>query len=180
MKARVRGWQAPKQRKSSSRVQRKMKAGSQEPVRPPAEWQPLNKKRITHGIYSNYYLSNTIYLDTTLPIYCFFQQYPDFFEKVNYFASLNESDVGEIIFRFIRRHKEQEQKMDGTKRSNIQIGSEVEIVEKHNQRSGDLTDGFVERILTKSSNHPHGIKVLLETGEVGRVKNIIADPLEDM
>ncbi len=54
--------------------------------------------------------------------------------------------------------------MDGTTRKNIQIGSEVEIVEKHNQRSGELTDGFVERILTKSPNHPHGIKVRLETG----------------
>lgn len=70
--------------------------------------------------------------------------------------------------------------MDGTKRKNIQIGSEVEIVEKHNQRSGELTDGYVERILTKSATHPHGIKVLLETGEVGRVKTIIAEPLGDL
>lgn len=64
---------------------------------------------------------------------------------------------------------------DGTKRSNISIGSEVEIVEKHNQRSGDLTSGFVAQILTKSPNHPHGIKVRLETGEVGRVKQIVGD-----
>ena len=62
---------------------------------------------------------------------------------------------------------------DGTKRSNILIGLEVEIVEKHNQRTGELTEGFVEKILTKSSQHPHGIKVRLETGEVGRVKNIL-------
>ena len=61
----------------------------------------------------------------------------------------------------------------GASRKNIEIGSEVEIVQKHHQRSGELTDGIVKRILTRSSNHPHGIKVMLETGEVGRVKNII-------
>lgn len=64
----------------------------------------------------------------------------------------------------------------GQLRKNVQVGSEVEIVQKHHQRSGELTDGFVERILTKSPQHPHGIKVLLETGEVGRVKNVVADP----
>lgn len=63
----------------------------------------------------------------------------------------------------------------GTQRSNIQIGAEVEVVEKHNQRTGELTSGFVEKILTKSANHPHGIKVRLETGEVGRVKNVLED-----
>lgn len=65
--------------------------------------------------------------------------------------------------------------MDGKTRININIGSEVEIVQKHHQRSGELTDGIVKRILTKSPNHPHGIKVMLETGEVGRVKNIISE-----
>ncbi|MBL4710588.1 MAG: YwbE family protein [Flavobacteriales bacterium] len=59
---------------------------------------------------------------------------------------------------------------DGSVRSNIEIGCYVEIVQKHHQRSGELTDGHVERILTKSQNHTHGIKVKLETGEVGRVK----------
>lgn len=62
---------------------------------------------------------------------------------------------------------------EGTKRSNISIGSTVEVVQKHHQRSGELTEGVVKRILTKSSNHPHGIKVLLDTGEVGRVKNVV-------
>jgi uncharacterized repeat protein (TIGR03833 family) len=62
--------------------------------------------------------------------------------------------------------------MQGTKRSNIKIGLEVDIVMKQDQRTGELTNGFVKRILTKSANHPHGIKVMLETGEVGRVKNI--------
>ena len=60
--------------------------------------------------------------------------------------------------------------MDGTLRKNIKIGGEVEIVQKHHQRTGQLTPGIVKRILTKSPSHPHGIKVMLETGEVGRVK----------
>lgn len=64
--------------------------------------------------------------------------------------------------------------MDGQQRRNIKIGAEVEIVEKHNQRTGELTDGIVKRILTKSAVHPHGIKVMLETGEVGRVKRVIS------
>ncbi len=62
---------------------------------------------------------------------------------------------------------------DGKQRKNIQIGVEVEVVQKHHQRSGELTSGFVKRILTNSPNHPHGIKVQLEDGIVGRVKNII-------
>ena len=62
---------------------------------------------------------------------------------------------------------------DGNKRKNIIIGIEVEIVQKQDQRSGELTEGVVKKILTNSPNHPHGIKVMLETGEVGRVKNIL-------
>ena len=62
--------------------------------------------------------------------------------------------------------------MDGTKRSNIKIVSTVSIVLKEDQRSGNLTDGVVQDILTNSSTHPHGIKVRLESGEVGRVKEI--------
>ena len=65
--------------------------------------------------------------------------------------------------------------MDGRNRKNIRIGDEVEIVQKHHQRTGELTDGFVKRILTKSPNHPHGIKVMLETGEVGRVQRVIPE-----
>ena len=49
---------------------------------------------------------------------------------------------------------------------------EVLVVQKHHQRTGELTRGIVKRILTKSSTHPHGIKVLLESGIVGRVKEI--------
>ena len=67
----------------------------------------------------------------------------------------------------------EDKSQDGRIRKNISIGDLVEIVQKHHQRSGELTDGLVKRILTKSPNHPHGIKVMLDTGEVGRVKNII-------
>ena len=63
--------------------------------------------------------------------------------------------------------------MDGTQRSNIKSGSEVNIVLKADQRSGKLTHGFVKDILTKSPNHTHGIKVRLEDGQVGRVKEIL-------
>lgn len=64
--------------------------------------------------------------------------------------------------------------MNGTKRSDIQIGSEVEIVLKKDQSSGILTRGHVKRILTNSPNHPHGIKVMLEENHfVGRVKHIL-------
>ncbi len=59
------------------------------------------------------------------------------------------------------------------KRSNIKIEQHVEIVMKADQQSGELTEGYVKRILTNSQNHPHGIKVMLETGEVGRVQNIL-------
>lgn len=63
--------------------------------------------------------------------------------------------------------------MEGTQRSNIKIGAEVAVVQKHHQRSGELTHGVVRKILTKSPNHPHGIKVMLEDGIVGRVKEIL-------
>ncbi len=63
--------------------------------------------------------------------------------------------------------------MDGTKRSNIKIGSAVKVVQKQDQLTGRLTEGVVMRILTKSPEHPHGIKVMLESGIVGRVKEII-------
>ncbi len=61
-------------------------------------------------------------------------------------------------------------------RSEIQPGARVQIVEKQNQRSGALTEGVVARILTKSPSHPHGIKVMLEDGRVGRVKSILGGP----
>lgn len=63
--------------------------------------------------------------------------------------------------------------MDGNKRSNIKIGSRVTIVLKQDQRTGKLTEGIVQDILTNSPTHPHGIKVRLESGAVGRVNEIL-------
>jgi len=62
--------------------------------------------------------------------------------------------------------------MPGKHRVNIHVGSDVKIVLKENQQSGLLTSGAVEKILTNSMIHPHDIKVRLQTGEVGRVKEI--------
>ena len=63
--------------------------------------------------------------------------------------------------------------MDGTKRANIKIGSKVLVVQKQDQRSGKLTEGVVQKLLTNAPNHPHGIKVMLENGIIGRVKEVI-------
>lgn len=65
-------------------------------------------------------------------------------------------------------------KLSGTIRKNIQEGKKVEIVQKNHQQSGELTEGAVKRILTNATTHPHGIKVQLETGEIGRVKNVLS------
>ena len=62
--------------------------------------------------------------------------------------------------------------MNGTRRADIERGAQVAIVQKQDQRTGRLTEGVVQDILTKSATHPHGIKVRLETGEVGRVKQV--------
>ncbi|MFN2273107.1 MAG: YwbE family protein [Anaerolineae bacterium] len=64
--------------------------------------------------------------------------------------------------------------MDGTRRKDIQPGAQVLIVLKQDQRSGKLTRGVVRDILTKSATHPHGIKVRLESGQVGRVKEVVS------
>lgn len=63
--------------------------------------------------------------------------------------------------------------MDGRNRANIQLNLKVRIVLKQDQRTGKLTEGIVSKILTKSPNHPHGIKVMLTNGLVGRVKEIV-------
>lgn len=68
--------------------------------------------------------------------------------------------------------------MSGQKRSDISIGALVLVVQKQHQRTGELTEGLVKRILTKSSTHPHGIKVLLDTGEVGRVKEVVDEDID--
>jgi uncharacterized repeat protein (TIGR03833 family) len=69
----------------------------------------------------------------------------------------------------------QKEKMNGLTRSNIKPGITVLIVLKQDQRTGKLTMGIVKDILTKSPNHPHGIKVRLMDGQVGRVKEIVSE-----
>ncbi len=66
--------------------------------------------------------------------------------------------------------------MSVTKRSDIKPGARVQVVEKHNQRSGVLTEGIVARILTPGANHPRGIKVMLTDGKVGRVHKVLDSP----
>lgn len=63
--------------------------------------------------------------------------------------------------------------MNGNLRQDIKVGSRVKVVQKQDQQSGKLTEGIVSKILTKSTNHPHGIKVMLEDGIVGRVKEVL-------
>lgn len=63
--------------------------------------------------------------------------------------------------------------MNGNRRSDIKSGLLVSVVQKQDQKSGNLTNGVVKDILTNSPNHPHGIKVRLESGIVGRVKAIV-------
>ncbi len=78
--------------------------------------------------------------------------------------------IGSKHSSFHSLKKTKENKMDGRNRSDIKAGLDVKIVLKKDQRSGHLTKGVVKDILTNSTFHPHGIKVRLESGEVGRVK----------
>lgn len=61
----------------------------------------------------------------------------------------------------------------GTERKNIRVGVKVKVVQKQHQRTGQLTEGIVKDILTKSLVHPHGIKVRLDNGVIGRVQEVI-------
>jgi len=65
--------------------------------------------------------------------------------------------------------------MNGTQRANIKTGSKVTIVMKADQLTGKLTEGVVKDILTRSTTHPHGIKVRLTDGRIGRVKEVMSD-----
>lgn len=65
--------------------------------------------------------------------------------------------------------------MDGRNRNDVKSGLKVKIVLKQDQRSGKLTEGIVKDILTNSKNHPHGIKVRLKSGQIGRVKEILRE-----
>jgi uncharacterized repeat protein (TIGR03833 family) len=68
---------------------------------------------------------------------------------------------------------ERKESMNGKNRKDIKPGLRVNITQKQDQRSSKLTSGIVKDILTKSASHPHGIKVRLQTGEVGRVQEIV-------
>ena len=63
--------------------------------------------------------------------------------------------------------------MNGNNRDDVAIGASVDVILKEDQRTGKLTRGVVAELLTNSQFHPHGIKVRLESGEVGRVQNIL-------
>lgn len=63
--------------------------------------------------------------------------------------------------------------MSGMNRQDIKLGGKVSVVQKQDQRTGKLTEGVIIKILTNSQNHPHGIKVMLDGGIVGRVKEIL-------
>jgi len=72
-----------------------------------------------------------------------------------------------------RRHEREDIIMLGNIRSNIKPGTKVRVVQKQDQASGKLTEGVVQKLLTNSATHPHGIKVMLEGGIVGRVQEIL-------
>lgn len=67
------------------------------------------------------------------------------------------------------------EKLNGISRARLRVGMTVLIVQKQDQRTGKLTKGIIRDILTKASNHPHGIKVRLENGAIGRVKEIVVE-----
>lgn len=100
-------------------------------------------------------------------------------KKNSHFPSENTDNRHKIYQRAKRRdwsyikNRGWDDMSDGTKRLYVKVGAKVSIVLKQDQRSGKLTDGIVKDILTNSPTHPHGIKVRLTTGEVGRIKNII-------
>lgn len=65
--------------------------------------------------------------------------------------------------------------LNGNNRADVKVGTKVKIVLKADQRTGRLTEGVVMRLLTKSNTHPHGIKVMLEDGQVGRVQEVVEE-----
>lgn len=69
--------------------------------------------------------------------------------------------------------------MSVTKRVDLRAGMRVQVIEKQNQRTGELSEGVIARILTSSSTHPRGIKVMLEDGRVGRVEKILQSEKND-
>jgi len=83
--------------------------------------------------------------------------------------------MGEVRVGVVRWRARKGISMSGTKRNRIRPGAEVQIVQKQHQRTGQLTRGIVQDVLTKSQTHPRGVKVRLESGEVGRVTEILSE-----
>jgi uncharacterized repeat protein (TIGR03833 family) len=81
--------------------------------------------------------------------------------------------VTQIIAQLCERKKVRNTKMNSIPRNKIKTGQQVRIVLKKDQGTGKLTEGIVKDLLTKSTTHPHGIKVRLESGQVGRVKELV-------
>jgi uncharacterized repeat protein (TIGR03833 family) len=79
----------------------------------------------------------------------------------------------EKLSRISLQRKREDTIMQGNTRSNIKPGTKVRVVQKQDQASGKLTEGVVQKLLTNSATHPHGIKVMLEGGIVGRVQEIL-------
>lgn len=86
---------------------------------------------------------------------------------MNYIA--DDKEIPSFICNSLRCIKS----LNGNSRQNIKIGSIVRVVQKNDQKNGKLTEGIVKEILTRSKTHPRGIKVALENGIVGRVKELV-------
>ena len=104
-----------------------------------------------------------------------FGKYGDLKRKDALRKSLKEK--GRLEKDIVSRQKTREKafQMSQGSRSDIKAGARVLVVQKHDQRTGKLTEGIVKDILTKSSSHPHGMKVRLTNGVVGRVKKILSE-----
>ena len=87
---------------------------------------------------------------------------------------LKDNTEGTITLLYKINKKLEKFKLNGTKRGDVKPGLRVLIVLKKDQRSGKLTEGIVKDVLTNSPNHPHGIKVRLKSGDIGRVQEIIS------
>jgi len=85
---------------------------------------------------------------------------------------IDESNIQDLVDQVTQFHDDLEEKTQQLERDKITIGVIVQIVQKQDQRTRKLTKGAVKRILTSSNFHPHGIKVELDNGKVGRVQNI--------
>ena len=117
--------------------------------------------------YMDFITGNYQLLENNLK--CSDEKMKQFVQSIYKSIYLNKLYIFLLVFRY-KINEAREYIMDGTKRKNIEVGMKVKVVQKQDQRSGKLTEGIVSKILTNSQTHPHGIKVMLEDGVVGRVK----------